>query len=189
MSTADPLATLPSAVGGGRLAENVLHFARVLRAAGLPVGPGKTLDAVRAAETVGLTRRDDFYWALHAVFVNRRDQREIFDQAFHVFWRNPRILERMMQMVLPQFKGPPDPTAEEMSRRLAEALRGPPADSDDSEEDGETEMRFDAALTYSDKDVFRTMDFEKMSLAELAQAKAAIGRLRLPIRPIPTRRF
>ena len=189
MSTADPLATLPSAVGGGRLAENVLHFARVLRAAGLPVGPGKTLDAVRAAETVGLTRRDDFYWALHAVFVNRRDQREIFDQAFHVFWRNPRILERMMQMVLPQFKGPPDPTAEEMSRRLAEALRGPPADSDDSEEDGETEMRFDAALTYSDKDVFRTMDFEKMSLAELAQAKAAIGRLRLPIRPMPTRRF
>ena len=187
MSTGDPLATLSKpAGGGGRLAENVLHFARVLRAAGLPVGPGKTLDAVRAVETVGLTRRDDFYWALHAVFVNRQDQRELFDQAFHVFWRNPRILERMMQMVLPQFKGPPDPAAEEMSRRLAEALRGPPADDGGARDDGETEMRFDAALTYSDQDVFRTMDFEKMSLSELAQAKAAIGRLRLPIRPVPT---
>ena len=76
-----------------------------------------------------------------------------------------------------------------MSRRLAEALRGPAADDGDREGDGETEMRFDAALTYSDQDVFRTMDFEKMSLAELAQAKAAIGRLRLPIRPVPTRRF
>ena len=128
MALADPPMIPPQpaggGTGGGRLAENVLHFARVLRAAGLPVGPGKTLDAVRAAETVGLSRRDDFYWALHAVFVNRRDQREVFDQAFHVFWRNPRILERMMQMVLPQFQGAPDPAAEEMSRRLAEALRG-----------------------------------------------------------------
>ncbi|MEC7674510.1 MAG: VWA domain-containing protein, partial [Pseudomonadota bacterium] len=132
MALADPPTIPPQpaggGTGGGRLAENVLHFARVLRAAGLPVGPGKTLDAVRAAETVGLSRRDDFYWALHAVFVNRRDQREVFDQAFHVFWRNPRILERMMQMVLPQFQGAPDPAAEEMSRRLAEALRGPAAD-------------------------------------------------------------
>ncbi|MEC7570729.1 MAG: VWA domain-containing protein, partial [Pseudomonadota bacterium] len=118
MALADPPTIPPrpagGGTGGGRLAENVLHFARVLRAAGLPVGPGKTLDAVRAAETVGLSRRDDFYWALHAVFVNRRDQREVFDQAFHVFWRNPRILERMMQMVLPQFQGAPDPAAEEM---------------------------------------------------------------------------
>ena len=73
--------------------------------------------------------------------------------------------------------------------RHCEALRGPAADDGDREGDGETEMRFDAALTYSDQDVFRTMDFEKMSLAELAQAKAAIGRLRLPIRPVPTRRF
>ncbi|MEC8852752.1 MAG: VWA domain-containing protein [Pseudomonadota bacterium] len=193
MALADPPTIPPQpaggGTGGGRLAENVLHSARFLRAAGLPVGPGKTLDAVRAAETVGLSRRDDFYWALHAVFVNRRDQREVFDQAFHVFWRNPRILERMMHMLLPQFQAAPDPAAEEMSRRLAEALRGPATDDGDREGDGETEMRFDAALTYSDQDVFRTMDFAKMSLAELAQAKAAIGRLRLPIRPVPTRRF
>ena len=73
----------------GRMAENILYFARTLRAAGLPVGPGKVLDALKAVEAVGLTRRDDFYWTLHAVFVNRRDQQELFDQAFHVFCRNP----------------------------------------------------------------------------------------------------
>ena len=92
--------TQPEA-GSGRLAENIMHFGRVLRAAGLPVGPGAVIAAVRAVEAVGLRNRDDFYWALHAVFVNRRDQRELFDQAFQIFWRNPEILERMMSMMLP----------------------------------------------------------------------------------------
>ena len=44
-----PRATLP-ALQQGHLAENVMHFARVLRAAGLPIGPDRVLDAVRAAD-------------------------------------------------------------------------------------------------------------------------------------------
>ena len=79
-----------------------MHFARTLRAAGLPVGPGKVLDAVAAVEAVGITDRRDFYWTLHAVFVNRPDQRLIFDQAFHVFWRNPELLKKMLALVLPR---------------------------------------------------------------------------------------
>jgi uncharacterized protein with von Willebrand factor type A (vWA) domain len=75
--------------GGGRLTVNLMHFARCLRAAGLPIGPGKLLQAIEAVEAVGLANRRDFYWTLHAVFVNRRDQRELFDQAFHILWRNP----------------------------------------------------------------------------------------------------
>ena len=118
---------------GGRLMENITHFARVLRAAGLPIGPGRVIDAVRAVTTVGIERRGDFYWTLHAVFVNRRDQRDLFDQAFHVFWRNPNILERMMALVLPSMRGEEGLAADqEMSRRVAEALaardRGPQAD-------------------------------------------------------------
>jgi len=98
--------------GGGRLAENLMHFGRVLRAAGLPVGPRAVVDAVRAVEAVGPGDREDFYWTLHAVFVHRRDQRPLFDQAFHVFWRNPRLLERMMDLMLPELTvdaPPPDP--------------------------------------------------------------------------------
>src|SRR3546814_6103319 len=86
---------------GGRLLENIMHFCRVLRAAGLPVGPGQTLKAIEAVRAIELHDREQFYWALHAALVNRRDQREVFDQAFHVFWRNPRILDRMMGMLLP----------------------------------------------------------------------------------------
>ena len=110
--------------GGGRLPENIMHFARVLRAAGLPVGPGQVIRAIEAADAVGIGTREDFYWTLHAVFVNRRDQRELFDQAFHVFWRNPRLLERLMSVILPTIETPADEEKEEMSRRLAEALKG-----------------------------------------------------------------
>ena len=93
---------IPISGDGGLIAANIMHFARVLRAAGLPIGPGKVIDAINAVSASGIGRRDDFYWTLHAVFVNRRDQRELFDQAFHVFWKNPQILERMMSMVLPR---------------------------------------------------------------------------------------
>jgi len=177
---------------GGKIAANIMHFARVLRAAGLPVGPGKVLDGLRAVETVGLGNRQDFYWTLHAVFVNRRDQREIFDQAFHIFWRNPQLLERMTALILPSFvdqEKPPE--AEEINRRLAEALKGdqPDAGEDGAGEDEEPEVTVDAVMTWSAREVLQDMDFEKMSTDELNQAKRAIARMRLPIMEVPTRRF
>ncbi|MCZ6586750.1 MAG: VWA domain-containing protein [Alphaproteobacteria bacterium] len=169
-----------------------MHFGRVLRAAGLPVGPAKVLDAFRAVEAVGLGNRQDFYWTLHAVFVNRRDQREIFDQAFHIFWRNPRLLERMTALVLPSFVDPTSaPETEEINRRLAEALKGdqPNAGEDGSDEDDEPDVTVDAVMTWSAREVLQDMDFEKMSSDELNQVKRAIARMRLPIMEVPTRRF
>ncbi|MFP6733481.1 MAG: VWA domain-containing protein, partial [Rhodospirillales bacterium] len=71
-----------SSTPGGLLSENIMHFGRVLRRAGLPIGPGQVLAGLRAVEAVGLACRDDFYWTLYSVFVNRRDQRDLFDQAF-----------------------------------------------------------------------------------------------------------
>jgi uncharacterized protein with von Willebrand factor type A (vWA) domain len=170
----------------GRLVANLMHFGRTLRAAGLPVGPGKVLDAVAAVEEVGIADRRDFYWTLHAVFVNRPDQRQLFDQAFHVFWRNPELLKKMLALVLPQMNvAAPQPQGEEILRRLAEALHP----DRQAQETGETEIDVDAAMTFSDREQLRQMDFDKMSLDELARAKAAIARLRLPIHDIPTRRF
>src|SRR2546423_4569050 len=85
----------------GRLVANLMHFARTLRAAGMPVGPGKVLDAVAAVEAVGITHPRDFYWTLHPVFVHRADQRGLFDQAFHVFWPHPELLKKMLSLLLP----------------------------------------------------------------------------------------
>src|SRR5215470_6826135 len=118
----------------GRLVANLMHFARTLRAAGMPVGPGKVLDAVAAVEAVGITNRADFYWTLHAVLVNRADQRVLFDQAFHVFWRNPELLKKMLALVLPQMNVEiPQDQGAEMLRRLAEALH-PDREARESEE-------------------------------------------------------
>ncbi len=178
---------LPS---GGRLAENIMHFARTLRAAGLPVGPGKVLEAIRAARTVGVGHRQDFYWALHATLVNRHEQEEIFDQAFHIFWRNPRLLERAMAMLLPQLRT--GETAEdhvEMNRRLAEALARDGHGADEGNEEAEERIDVDATMTYSDRELLQRMDFEKMSTEEVAKAKRLIAAMRLPIMAVPTRRF
>jgi uncharacterized protein len=175
----------------GRLAENIMYFARTLRAAGLPVGPGKVLDAIRAAETVGVGDRQDFYWALHATLVNRREQQEIFDQAFHIFWRNPRLLERAMAMLLPQLRGSAEAAEDqvEMSRRLAEALARERGDDGLGEEEQQEKVEIDAVMTYSDRELLQRMDFEKMSAAEIAKAKRLIAAMRLPIMALPTRRF
>ncbi len=172
-----------------RLAENIMHFARVLRAAGLPVGPGRALEGVRAVIAAGVGSRQDFYWTLFSVFVNRQDHRDLFDQAFHVFWRNPRILERMLHALMPQVQVEADESRNEaISRRVAEALaKGEGAE--EPQEGAEEEIEFDAALTYSAREVLQEMDFEAMSTNEVAQARAIISRMRLPIMAVPTRRF
>jgi len=174
---------------GGRLAQNLMRFGRVLRSAGLPVGPGKVLDAIRAVETVGIDSRADFYWALHAVFVNRRDQREIFDQAFHVFWRNPKIMERLMALVLPSFRADMGEEGPEISRRVADAMKGNAAEFPNVEAEPEEEIEVDATLTFSERELLQTKDFEKMSAEEMKKAEAAIRRLAASIRKEPTRRF
>ncbi len=187
--TMPPLLPSSTRETDGRLATNIMHFARVLRAAGLPIGPGRVLDGIRAVQATGLGRRDDFYWTLHAVFVNRRDQRELFDQAFHVFWRNPRILERMMALVLPSMQ-PGDERAEEaLSPRVAEALAAAIGEGRTDEHSEQERIELDAALTWSREEVLRQRDFEKMTAEEVEAAKQAIRQMRLPIMKVKTRCF
>lgn len=179
-----------TALPAGRLAENVMHFARALRRAGLPVGPGRVIDAIRALEAAGIGHRRDFYWTLHAVFVSRRDQREIFDQAFHVFWRDPQLLEKMLSLLLPTVRTQVKGDAPELSRRVREALTGGRTPGlGQGERPPEERIELDAAMTFSDREVLRAKDFEDMSANELRRVRALIARLRLPLPSVPTRRF
>src|SRR5579863_1895696 len=86
----------------GALAENILHFARTLREAGLPVGPGAMLDALAAVEATGFGERQDFRATLHAVFVKRREHTPLFDQAFDIYWKRKGFLEKLIAMMSPQ---------------------------------------------------------------------------------------
>lgn len=186
-SSSFPSSTRNSPEIEGRLAENILYFARLLRSAGLPVGSGRVLDAISAVKLIGIGPQDDFYSCLFSLFVSRKDQRELFDQAFHIFWRNPRFMERMMGAMLPTIKIEQEEDLEEMSRRLSDAL-GPGNESSEAREEKD-QVEFDAAFTFSDKEALQEKDFEQMSAAEIEEAKRAIAKLRLPIIDVPTRRF
>src|SRR5260370_19461707 len=108
----------------GRLAENILYFARALREMGLPVGPGSVLDAIAAVEAAGIGDRADFYETLHAVFVKKHEHSILFDQAFRIFWKRKGYLEKLMAMMSPSAeaakKEPKKPEAG--SNRVADAL-------------------------------------------------------------------
>jgi uncharacterized protein with von Willebrand factor type A (vWA) domain len=181
-------ATQKSLDSGGKLAANIMHFGRVLREAGLPVGPSTVLDALDAAMAGPLRKREDFYWTLHSIFVKRRDQREIFDQAFHVFWKKPKILEQLMQLLYVQIARKADDKKKQAGfRRLAEAMFEPQA-APHVEQGKQDLVEVDATYTASLDEVFRHKDFEQMTVAEQAEAKAAIARLRPSLRELRTRR-
>lgn len=170
----------------GKLAENIMHFARVLRAAGLPIGSDRVVDALEALQSAGITRREDFYWTLAAVFLSRREQREVFDQAFHVFWRDPRMLARIMGLLLPQVHGLEARPGRPGAGRPGQALQ---PQRDQAKDARQQDAGADAAFACSASELLQHADFETMSDAELAQAKQLIARLRLPIAQAPTRRY
>jgi len=169
--------------------ENIMHFARVLREAGIPVGPGAVLDALDAAMSGSLRTRDDFYWTLHSVFVKRRDQRELFDQAFHVFWKKPKMLEQLMQLFFHSVtRNTPEKAKKAGFRRLAEAMFDT-HETQSQQRQKKDELEVDATFTASADEVLRRKDFEQMTVAEQAQAKQAIARLRMHRTEIMTRRW
>ena len=106
-----------------KLAENIFHFARALRQAGLQIGTGRVVDAITAVRAAGFSQKQDFYWTLHACFVNRPEQRAVFSQVLRLYWNNPRYLEHMMSIMLPAIRGVQEKRkAKAAEKRTAEAL-------------------------------------------------------------------
>ncbi len=176
----------------GKLVHNITWFARALRKAGLPVGPGRVVEAVWAVAAVGFTGRADFYWALHASLVSRPEDGVVFAQLFRLFWRDPQFLEHMMSLMLPSLRGvAADRLSRPAERRAAEALldgvERPGPDAADRPDDG-TRIEVDASATASAEERLRQLDFEQMSVADMAAARRMLARLRLPVRPLVTRR-
>lgn len=170
----------------GRLAENIAHFARALRAAGLPLGPGAVLEAIEAAQAVGIGTREEFYWTLHAVFVKKREHSVIFDQAFRIFWRRRYMMERFLAEILPPTPATPHAKASEALQRVQDALFSSIGDPTPPQQ---REVEIDARLTLSDEEVLRRKDFAQMSAEEIARARDEIRKLALPLAQVKTRRL
>ena len=161
-------AELDATPGAMRLAENVMHFARLLRAAGLRIGPDRVVDCVRALELAGCNRRDDWYWTMSAVLLSKEEQRPIYDQAFRIFWRDPKLVEKMMNALLPKTYGRAGKPEQEQSQRLSDALFN---QKKQQEEHEEQKVDMDARLTFSNREVLQRMDFDTMSAAELGRGE------------------
>jgi len=180
----------PSAAGAaapsGRVAENIVHFVRVLRAAGLPVGTAHTLAAQEAAVAVGIAEREDFRAALAAVLVSRYEHLPVFEQAFDLFWQDPRLLQRVLASFAPagEVAGERDPE-QEIAARIAQAMLPAPALPERKAAGG---TDHEPAFTFSPREVLQHRDFETMTADELAAVKTMLGELRLPLPELPTRR-
>ena len=170
----------------GMLAENVMHFARILRGAGIAVGPDRVIDALKALSIAGIARRDDFYWTLASVFVGRFDQQELFDQAFRIFWRDPDLQARAMQLRLPRVEGRGVREEAALAPRLAGALAPPQRPL--SANPVEQRRELNATLTWSVHELLQRKDFEQMTLAELGEVQATLAQFRLWLPRQATRR-
>ena len=167
-----------------RLSENILYFARALRAAGMPVGPGAVLDALEALQVARVGNREDFYWTLHTVFVKRHEHTVLFDQAFRIFFRKRGLIEKIIASMLPDTPAVAPKPPEAGAQRIQDALFAGAKEREDTRE-----VEVDARLTVSDREVLQNKDFAQMTAAEIMAAKEAIAKLALPLDLVRTRRL
>ncbi|WP_439616869.1 vWA domain-containing protein [Shinella sp.] len=170
----------------GRLADNIVFFARVLRKAGLRIGPAAVTDAIEAVQAIGIGDREEFYTALHATLVKRHEDDAVFDEAFRLFWRARDLVGKMIALMSPVVT-----RHEEREKRKAGETRVSDALFGRQEQRlrDEPDIEIDARFTASGSEVLRRTDFAQMTAAELAEAKRAISNLVLPMDEVRTRRF
>ena len=184
---------LPAQPAPGHLAENVMHFARVLRAAGMPVGPDRVHTALAALQVAGLQHQGDFHAVLGACLIARAEHRALFDQAFHLFWRTPDLADQLRARLASAAGSPAAAQSPATGdRRLGEALYSqqpgqvpPPSASDAPMQDPAQQG---IGLSINQREVLRQADFDNMSADEWRAAQRLLAQLRLVFEPLPTRR-
>ena len=172
------------------LAENLVHFSRILRDTGMAVGPDRVLAAIAAVEAVGLERREDVRAALSAVMLERHEQQTMFDAAFDAFFRDPKLLEQMMYLLLPKVQGRGEKPQPPRANRLAEALAAPAPKREATPQQpaAQDEIRFETEFSFSERERLAQADFESMTTAEYELAKKLAEQAPLPVLPVKRRR-
>ncbi|TAA61732.1 VWA domain-containing protein [Shinella sp. JR1-6] len=180
--------SLPGNAFDGRLADNIVFFARVLRKAGLRIGPAAVTDAIEAVQAIGIGEREEFYTALHATLVKRHEDDAVFDEAFRLFWRSRDLVGKMIALMSPVVRREEEREKRKAGEtRVSDALFG--GRQDERRLRDEPDIEIDARFTASGSEVLRKTDFAQMSAVELAAAKRAIANLVLPLDEVRTRRF
>ena len=180
--------TLLAANTEGRVADNILFFGRVLRKAGMKVGPASVRDAIDAVIATGIGSRDDFYWTLHAVFVKRHEDHPVFDDAFRLYWKSRELIEKLISMFSPVAIDRSEKVKKKAGEtRVSQALfEGHHKNQREAQFD---EIEVDARFSVSGKEILRAKDFGQMTAAEISEAKKEIARLSPSFEWVKTRRF
>ncbi len=171
----------------GKIVDNIVHFARTLRKAGMPAGPSSVVDAVRAVEVAGITSREDLYWTLHAVFVRKREHRILFDEAFRIYWQSRGLIEKMLAILSPV--APPRGKPEKPKAGQTRVSQAFQSAKERMSEQTRPEVEVDAKFTVSGKELLQRKDFAQMTSEEVEQAKQALRALSLSMDTVRTRRL
>jgi uncharacterized protein len=172
------------------LARNVVHFVRVLRGAGLPMSSAQAADALEALSLINLTRRDDVHAALAALLTAAPDERDIFDAAFDLFWRDPDWEGKLRALLLPKVQGGLPPPRR--NNRLADALAARAATQRNARErqhEPHEERELRAHATFSAEERLRQRDFDTLTADEWRTLRHLIRARRLPLATERTRRL
>jgi uncharacterized protein len=164
-----------------QLAENIVHFARLLRGAGLQIGADRVLAAIAAVEAVGLDRRTDVHAALSAAILDRHEQQDDFDALFDAFWRDPGPLDPSIAVARPATSVGRKPRPPQTGR-VDMALAPPTTDRDREEAKDVTRLRF------SDRERLQRADFGTMSAVDHEWARNLAERVPPPVAPVLRRR-
>jgi uncharacterized protein with von Willebrand factor type A (vWA) domain len=198
--TESPLILSPTGelVDGRRLLAEAVGFGRALRAGGLQVDLGAAIDFARALSLVDMGVRDQVRDAGAAVFVRRRDEREVYDRVFERFWRRrgrslpaTRVegAEPDVDREEPGEPGAADQAEEGTGATLSElASMGIQLSTDVDEEGGEVEGETISPDAWSRGEILRHRDFERMTGAELRDAERFVDLLRPRLERRRTRR-
>ncbi len=174
----------------GQLFENVMQFSRLLRRAGVPIGPGHVIKAMEALGTVGVMHKEDVYWALHASLISKREHRKLFHEAFSMFWRDPFGANEAISIILPSSKVPEhEEKKPSYARRMMEAWQRPREQGNPPPPAEEERIDLDAVMTFSPTETLRSKDFDQMSAEEVREAERLIRRMQLPFAAVPQRRM
>ena len=170
-----------------KLLDNIVRFIRLLRKSGLSIGTEASINVLEAVKSLRIGTRDEFYWALHTTLITKNEDTELFDQSFYLFWQNPKIMEQMFNLLLPQIGKQSAPkNKNKRLKRLEDNISKKPLDTDISKRE---EINFDSEMTWSDKSMIKSKDFKMMSLEEIKNAQKQIKKLLSHFKKYKSRRW
>jgi uncharacterized protein with von Willebrand factor type A (vWA) domain len=167
--------------------DNLIRFIRLLRKSGINIGTESSINLLKALKSIKIGTRDEFYWTLHSTLINKNEDKELFDQCFYLFWQNPKIMEQIFNLLLPQIGKQSAPKNQKKRlKRIEDNISKKISDIDIKKRNA---RQFDSKMSWSDKTIIKSKDFDMMSLDEINSAQKEIKKLLLNFKNYKSRRW